>query len=135
MIERLDTRAIERVSGPSWEALRQSFFEVSRILLAVSADATSELTTIYVKYCTSSVGTQVYAVVWLRTSKEIVIGLSLPGTTESCPLGAPPQGTKYKGLTKYLTVRAGDVIPEQFPDWARLAFLTAKASETCGLQP
>jgi hypothetical protein len=127
MIERLDTRAVEKISGPTWEPLRQVFFEASRMLLAVSPDAKSELTTIYVKFYRSGLGPEVYAVLWLRNSKEIVIGLSLPDTTESCHLGPAPRGTKYKGLTKYLTVQAGETLPGQFEDWARLAFLTAKS--------
>ena len=130
MIERLDARAIQKISGATWEQLRDVFFEVSRILLEVSPEAKSELTTIYVKFYTIGIGNDDYAVVWLRNAKEIVIGLSLRDTFQSSGLGPPPKGTKYKGLTKYLTLRPGDTIPEEFQDWALLAFSTSK-KESC----
>jgi hypothetical protein len=126
MVERLDEEAVKRVSGPSWELLRAAFFDASRVLLAVCPEATSELTTIYVKFCVSTAKKAVYAVVWLKNSKQIVIGLSLPEEVESPRLGPPPQGTKYKGLTKYLTIRPDELIPKEFAAWARLAFSAAQ---------
>ena len=86
---------------------------------------TSEFTTIYLKFCGGTMRTEVYAVVWLKTSKQLVIGLSLPETVESPRLSPPPHGMKYKGLTKYLTLSAGDTLPDSFADWAKLAFEAA----------
>jgi hypothetical protein len=129
MIERLDEKAVARVSGPAWEALRAAFFDASQVLLAVSPEATSELTTIYVKFCVSAAKKDVYAVVWLKNSKQIIIGLSLPEEVESPLLGPPPQGTQYKGLTKYLTIRPGEAVPDAFGDWTRLAFIAISGKD------
>ena len=125
MIGRLDENAVDRVRGPAWNALRAAFLDASRVLLAVSPEATSELTTIYVKFCTSAAKNVVYAVVWLKNSKQIIVGLSLPGDDGSPLLGPPPPGTQYKGLTKYLTIRAGGAVPDALADWARQAFIAA----------
>jgi hypothetical protein len=125
MIERLDPKAVERVSGPAWESLKPVFFDLSRVLLSVSPDAASELTTIYVKFCPTAEKNSVFAVVWLKSSKQIVVGLSLPETVESPMLGPAPQGATYKGLTKYLTIRPGEAIPEELGGWAKLSYETA----------
>src|SRR3954451_7993504 len=109
VIDRLDERAVKRVQGAAWDALRGTIFETSRILLSVSPDATSELTTIYVKFMASK--TTVYAVAWVKSSKELVIGLSLPDGAESPSLMTAPTGMTYKGLTKYLRLLPGDAIP------------------------
>jgi hypothetical protein len=130
MVERLDQRAIEKMSGPSWEPLRPIFFDTSLVLLAVSPEAMSELTTIYVKFFISTARRDVYAVVWLKNSKQIVIGLSLPDEVESAHLCPPPQGMKYRGLTKYLTLRPGEEIPDELADWARLAHACTLGSLT-----
>ena len=129
MIERLDEKAVQRVSGPAWEALRAVFFDASRVLLAVSPAATSELTTIYVKFCVSAAKKDVYAVVWLKNSKQIIVGLALPEEVDSPLLGPPPQGTQYKGLTKYLTIRPGGAIPDALADWARFAFTSVSVKD------
>jgi hypothetical protein len=126
MIERLDARAIDRVSGPAWEPLRDAFFHIGDILLAVSPETKSELTTIYVKFCTTNAGTEVFAVVWLKSSKEIVVGLALPDDFESPHLAPPPKGTKYKGLTKYFVVHPGEQIPADLHHWANAAYRNAR---------
>jgi hypothetical protein len=120
-MERLDPRAIERVSGPSWNSLRPAFQDASRILLATSPTAASELTTIYVKFSRSSEMTDVFAVIWIKSSKQMVIGFALPDGLDAPILGPAPPGMKYKGLTKYLTVHAGEMIPAEFAEWATLA--------------
>jgi hypothetical protein len=124
-MEGLDERAVKRVSGPAWESLKPAFMEISEKLLAVSPDAKSELTTIYVKYKPNAGALQVFAVVWLKTSKKIVIGMSLPNDLESPRLGEGPQGTKYKGLTKYLTVTVDDPVPDELGEWAKIAYEVA----------
>jgi hypothetical protein len=124
MTERLDERAAKKVAGPAWEPLRATFHEASRILLSVSPKTVSELTTIYVKFCVSTARRDVFAVAWLKNSKQLVFGFSLPEEAEAPELGPAPQGMTYKGLTKYLTVRPGDSLPVAFADWARLAYET-----------
>jgi hypothetical protein len=118
----LDPRAIDKVSGNSWNSLRPLFLEVGNRLLAVSPDAVSELTTIYVKFCTSSSKTSVFAVVWLKSSKELIIGLALPDVVTSPLLGPAPPKTVYRGLTKYFTLQPGDSIPTYFDSWVQSAF-------------
>lgn len=125
MIERLDEKAVQKVSGPTWEPLREDFFTISKKLLSVSADAASQLTTIYVKFCTTSAMNEVYAVVWIKTSKKIVVGLSLPEDVDDACLEPPPKGHTYKGLTKFFTVTLDDPIPDGLLRWAKLAYETA----------
>lgn len=128
MVERLDERAVQKVSGPTWEPLREDFLEISEKLLSVSQDTASQLTTIYVKFCTTSAMNEVYAVVWIKTSKKIVVGLSLPEDVEDARLGPPPKGHTYKGLTKFFTVTHDDPIPGGLLRWAKLAYETASGS-------
>ena len=119
----LDQRAIDRVSGDAWTGLRDSFFTVSDTLLSVSDSAYGELTTIYVKYKPSAEpAAPVYAVVWLKSSKQMIVGLALPSDFDHAALGKAPQGARYRGLTKYLTLRPGDAVPDEITDWARAAF-------------
>lgn len=121
-IERLSEDAIQRVSGPSWQPLKQAFLDVSSLLLDVSPDVAGVLTTIYVKYqITSGPNSSIYAVVWLKNSKQIVIGLALPEDYESPVLGPAPSGMKYKGITKYFTIVPGDPVPVELADWATAA--------------
>jgi len=127
--ERLDPRAIERISGPSWKALRSAFSEINDSLLSVSPETTGTLTTIYVKYeFNGENGPTVYSVVWLKKSSETVVGLSLPSSTKSSKLVDPPARFKYAGLTKYFTVPAGKRVPKELKSWARAAYNHAKVS-------
>ena len=119
----LSDRAWERLSGESWNALRASFLRVNDALLSVSPEAFADLTTIYIKYSVSPSPTSpVYAVVWVKTAKQFVVGLALPENVSAPELTGPPQGMKYKGLTRYLVVRPGDAVPAAVDQWARLAF-------------
>src|SRR5438045_842418 len=98
----LAEEAIKRVSGPAWQPLRETFIQLSGTLLSVSPDAYGVLTTIYVKYQVDrSPNAPVYAVAWLKTSKEIVVGLALPEEFQCDNLGPAPSGMKYKGINKY----------------------------------
>lgn len=126
MIERLDERAVQKVSGPTWETRREDFFKMSETLLSVSPDTASQLTTIYVKFCTTSAMNQVYAVVWIKTSKAIVVGLSLPDDFEDERLDSAPKGHSYKGLTKFFTVTTESPVPTPLLRWAQLAYDTAR---------
>jgi hypothetical protein len=119
----LSDKAVERVSGASWEPLRAAFLDISNKLLDVSPDAVGELTTIYVKYqVNTSPQAKVFAVAWLKTSKQIVVGLALPADYESSELGPAPAGMKYKGITKYFRVEPGGTVPSELPEWAKLAY-------------
>jgi hypothetical protein len=122
MIDRLDAKVSNRIRGATWDGIRELAYEASRVLLSVSPDAASELTTIYVKFCPTPSKNNVYAVMWLKTSREIVIGLAIPDGREVANLIPAPMGMKYKGLTQYLTLHPGDVVPEALNEWARLAY-------------
>jgi hypothetical protein len=128
-LERLDNNAIQRVNGPAWKPLRDTFLRMSETLLSVSGESAGVLTTIYVKYqITGAPNSGVFAVAWLKNSKEIVLGLSLPENLESPQLGPAPVGMKYKGITKYLTIRPTDTLPPQLPQWAVEAYEHAQGS-------
>lgn len=121
MLSRLDERAVQRISGPAWRPIRGVFLEISDHLLAVSPEAIARLTTIYVKYLPSPSSSGVYAVVWLKTSKRIVVGLALPDDVDAPLLDLPPKGMTYKGLTKYFSLTADDLVPKELPTWAKIA--------------
>ena len=122
-IERLSEDAIQRVSGPSWQPLKQAFLDMSEVLLAAAPEGAGVLTTIYVKYQVDrQPNSGVFAVAWLKNSKQIVLGLALPDALESPLLGLAPAGMKYKGITKYLTIRPGDQVPAELAAWAKAAF-------------
>jgi hypothetical protein len=97
--------------------------EIAEALLNVSNGARSNLTTIYVKFERSD-GT-VYAVMWIKRSTQIVVGLSLPETTSHARLHDAPKGMTYPGLTRYFTVDIGGAVPMELVDWARVAFEAA----------
>ena len=124
--ERLDTRASKRINGPSWAGLRGQFGEIHRALLSVSSSARGELTTIYVKYMAEEVGGQPYAVVWLKKSTELVVGLALPEEYEAPKLGPPLPGYRYARLTEFLRITPQDAVPDDFPRWASDAYKHAK---------
>jgi hypothetical protein len=127
-LERISQDAIQRVNGPSWAPLRQAFITISEVLLGVSEEAFGVLTTIYVKYqMTNSPNSGVYAVAWLKDSKQIVVGLSLPEDYESELLGPAPPRSNYKGITRYFTVRPGESVPDELCQWATAAFQNASA--------
>ncbi len=126
----LSQRIIAKVSGPAWETLRGQFMQISRLLLAVSPDADSELMTSYVKFTINSeANSPVFAVVWLKNSKRLVVGLTLPEEYEAEGLGPSLPGTMYKGLNQYFVVDRGDVVPKSLAEWAGVAYQNALSAE------
>ena len=70
----LSQRIIAKVSGPAWESLREQFMKMTRLLLAVSPDADSELMTTYVKFTVHATPqSPVFASVWLKSSKRLIV--------------------------------------------------------------
>jgi hypothetical protein len=119
----LGPKATDKVSGPAWNRLRDKFFAISRHLLDVSPDAFGELTTIYVKFTvTAKPSSPVFAAIWVKNSKSLTVGLSLPEELEDAELGLPPQGMKYKGLTRYFVVDPDKQVPEKLHNWSELAY-------------
>lgn len=119
---KLDVRVEERIQGPGWANIRDTFYRVNSALLNVSSEARGQLTTIYVKYTSSPTSDHVYAVVWLKSSKEILVGLAMPDTAPEPKRREPFPGTKYKGLTRYFALRPGDTVPERITEWAMAAY-------------
>jgi hypothetical protein len=126
----LSQRIIAKVSGPAWEQLRGQFMQISRLLLAVAPDADSELMTSYVKFTVhSDASSPVYAAVWLKNSKRLIVGLALPEEYEATDLGPSLPGTMYKGLNKYFVVEQGVAVPQGLAEWAGLAYQNALSAE------
>ena len=127
-LSRLDPDAIKKVSGPAWVPLKQTFLDLSETLLSAGSDTSANLTTIYVKYQVSSEpSSAVYAVAWIKTSREIVVGLAFPEGDVPAELAPPFTGMKYPGLTGYFVLRHGDQLPASLEEWAGRAYRTAIA--------
>lgn len=125
-LKRLDPQASRRVSGPTWSGLRGHFVQINKALLTVAPSARGELTTIYVKYVDKSCHDIPYAVLWLRTSNELVLGLALPKEYDAYKFEPTPKGCKYARLTAYLTIKPRDVLPVEISQWAIDAYNNVK---------
>jgi hypothetical protein len=124
----LSQHIIAKVSGPAWNELRGQFMQIGRLLLAVSPEADSELFTTYVKFKIGDApNSAVYAAVWYKSTKRLIVGLALPDDYQAERLGPAPPGTAYKGLTAYFIVDRGTAIPKALAEWARLAYHNALA--------
>ena len=122
MLERLDKRAADRISGPAWDEIRAVITLAHSALVSPSESCSGELTTIFVKYVDASAGTMPYAVMWIKKSSSIVVGLTLPTTVNVPLLASAPAGCKYAGLTRYLCLKAGDEVPAELASWAKEAY-------------
>lgn len=119
----ISTRAAKKVSGPAWDAIRPQFQRLVENLLSVSSSAYADLTTIYIKFTLRrEPSSPVYAVVWVKSSKRLVIGLALPEGNLPEELGPAPSGMTYKGLTGYFAVEPNDAVPVLLSEWAMLAY-------------
>jgi hypothetical protein len=128
-MKELPQHAVAKVSGPSWEPLRKQFLEIGQVLLEASPDAQAELLSQYVKFTTSAAPNDpAYAVVWLKSSKRLIVGLALPEAYEAEGLGAAMPKITYRGLTKYFAVEAGDMAPRGLAAWAGMAYRNVVAA-------
>jgi len=118
-----DDRIRTKLASKGWDTLRPTFEEVHNALLSVDDDVAAELTTIYVKYkyAPDSVSS-VFAVTWIKTVKQIIIGLAMPPDSIPEGLSAAPPRCHYPPMNGYLTLKEGDEVPRAFPDWVRMAF-------------
>lgn len=124
----LDPRIIDRIRGPAWSAIRDKFIQLCESVLAVSTNTRAELTTIYVKFCVVDEPTApVYAVAWLKTAKNVVIGFALPETVSDASLTVAPAGMTYKGITKYWRLLPDEPLSPEVSNWAQIAFEAVNA--------
>jgi hypothetical protein len=122
MLERLDSRANQRIAGRAWDKIRPQISRVHESLISMSPSVSGALTTIYVKYTSNETGTQPFAVLWIKKASEIVLGLALPDGYEIDSQFIADTDTVYSGLTVYLKFRPGDEIPENLDEWVSEAF-------------
>jgi hypothetical protein len=126
----LTQHTIAKVSGPAWESLRGQFMQISRLLLAVAPDADSELMTTYIKFTVHTAPqSPVFAAIWLKSSKRLIVGLALPEEYEAEALGPSLPGTMYRGLNQYFVVERGGVVPEGLAEWAEKAYRNALSAK------
>jgi hypothetical protein len=118
----LDIRAAERISGPSWEHIRSLFGCIHKILVDTDECVSGSLTTIYVKYGLSDRRAPPFAVVWIKKSTELIVGLALPSEFQCQELSEPFPGYIYSGLTRYIKFNTNSVLPDEFATWVNLAF-------------
>ncbi len=121
-MERLDMRAAERISGPAWDHIRSLFGCIHKILVDTDECVNGSLTTIYVKYVLSDRNAPPFAVVWIKKSSELIVGLALPPEFQCQELSEPVPGYKYSGLTRYIKFSTNSVVPDKFATWVNLAF-------------
>ena len=128
----LTQRTRDKLNTPKWTALRDLFLQVSEVILEISPNAQGDLAGTYVKFTTDPHPTSAaYAVVWLNMSapKRLIVGLALPEAFELEGLGPPPEPILYKGLTKFLVVEEGQVVPGGLSGWAKRAYDEALSSD------
>src|SRR5690349_2824932 len=114
----IDPRIQERLRGPAWSQVRDTFFDLCDRVLSVAPNTRADLTTIYVKFVISADATSpVYAVAWLKTAKNVVIGFALPESIQDESLESAPTGMTYKGITKYFRVTADAALPPSISEW------------------
>lgn len=124
----ISDKALKKVAGPAWDALRTAFSEITETLLSVDPDTFADLTTIYIKFTlTDEASSPVYAVMWVKSSKQLVVGLALPDDMRCEGLGPAPKGMNYKSLTGYFTVEQNSPVPAELEGWSRRAYQNVKA--------
>jgi hypothetical protein len=123
----ISDKARDKVSGPSWDALRSQFSEITETLLSVNPDTFADLTTIYIKFTLNNASSSpVFAVMWVKSSKQLVVGLALPESLGIEGLGPAPKGMNYKSLTGYFVVEPGTPVPVELAGWAKRAYQHVK---------
>jgi hypothetical protein len=123
MLNGLDEKAIKRLSGQAWEAILPQVETINAALIGVSPTASGKLARVYIKYTTVETGDQPFAVLWVKASAEVVLGLSLPEDFDTSTIPSPEKPICYRGITKYLVFRVGvEDVPADFATWAYAAY-------------
>jgi hypothetical protein len=123
-----DQRITDRIRGPAWAAIRDRVVQLCDTVLGVAPNTRAELTTIYVKFSVADEPTApVYAVAWLKTAKNVVIGFALPEAVNDPSLTVAPTGMTYKGITKYWRLSPEEALSADISNWARTSFEAVNA--------
>ena len=119
----ISDKALKKVAGPAWDPIRSQFHSITKTLLSVSPESFAELTTIYIKFTvTNAASSPVYAVIWVKSSKSLDVGIAMPEGVVVEGLGPAPKGMQYKNLTGYFQVEPGQCIPTDLGRWAEQAY-------------
>ena len=129
---RIDPRILERIKGPAWQASRPTIEEAMNRLLAASPDAWAELTTVYIKFLRKPGNKSPYAVLWIKKSTEIILGLAVKQADVRGKLEGPMQGYKYAGLNGFIRLHSDRELPPEFDDWVKQAYAEASTREQPG---
>ena len=113
----------DKLESKGWDALRPVFSEIHGTLLSADAAASSKAETIYIKYrLKDDVYGKVFAVVWIRTTKRLTVGLALPDDIGHPLLGPQPPRMNFPPLNRFFVVEQGGAAPEELSDWAKVAY-------------
>lgn len=124
-----DERIDKKIAGPTWDNVRDKLIKIHEIMLGVHESSTSELRTIYIKYKTLPEPlAPVFAAMWIKTAKKIILGLATPEKLQHKDVIGVPPGIKYKGLTSFLEITENCDVPVELEQWAKLAFNYASES-------
>lgn len=112
-----------KLASKGWELLRPTFMSLHTSLLDASPHASAKAETVYVKYrIVDDVMAEVFAVIWIRTTRKLIAGIALPPSLSHPLLGPAPPRCYYPPLNRYLSFEPGQSIPQEFSMWARLAY-------------
>lgn len=118
-----DPRIWERLDSNGWDPLRPTFEEMHNCLLSLDKKAAAQRTTIYVKYKYEDTPfSDVFAVIWIRTTKHLLVALCLSDEAIEPPLEPPHEKFTYPPMNAYFQINQGEYVPEKFTEWARLSF-------------
>jgi hypothetical protein len=125
----LDANSIRKTSGPAYDKVRPQLDRITAALLAVSPTAQGILTSSYIRFVEGPEAESVpYAVLWVKSSKRVALGLALPEGVDS-DLLKPPDKHTYGGLTRYFSVVPGGSVPDEIGEWASLAYQNVQSSQ------
>lgn len=128
VLESLDERGQKRLSGKAWHDIRPVVDQVHRALTEVSDEVSGELTTIYIKYTSANTCGNPFAILWVKKSTEIILGLAMPEPIPVELSAAPAKNMIYNGITGYLKMAKDDLVPAELSEWAIAAYKNTIAS-------